>query len=166
MDSTTTASDEMNASLGLLPDCREDIPRSAAEHSKKWPQPKPKPRKSKTKPPKVAPLPAFVHIRGYEITIPNTKTCWRVSMVHSCGHQVMEVSQVRYPGCDKPLVVEINRHMRPCEEKCKVEAISYTVDGLCGMCRQGKENEEDQTSSSGDGNGVGPENLWHGLPQI
>lgn len=90
-----------------------------------------------TKQPKPAPLPATVQVRGLEITIPSTKACWRVSVLHRCGHPVMETSPApyRYPGCDKPLVVEVNRHMRRCGEKCKVERMDHFVQGWCGCCQ-------------------------------
>lgn len=78
----------------------------------------------------------------------------------------MEVSEVRYPSCDRALIVEINRHMRPCTEKCKVEAISHAVKGLCGNCGQLKDNEEEQTSGVGHGNVDGPGIVWNGLPQL
>lgn len=136
----------MQSSFKLQPDPEADgLPRAAQQ------QPQSKPRKNKTttalikpKRPKVAPLPAIVQVRGYEITIPNTRTCWRINVVHGCDHPVMDISEVRYPGCDRPLVVEVNRHIRPCTEKCKVEGIRHSVEGLCGQCRLLKHKEDEQ----------------------
>ncbi|CAN8104861.1 unnamed protein product [Discula destructiva] len=96
----------------------------------------------KAKKTRIASLPATVEVCGYEITIPSTKTCWRVCIYHSCGHPIIEVSEVRYPGCDRPMVVEINRHMRPCTDKCKTERLDHMVNGLCQACQQQKQQEE------------------------
>lgn len=77
------------------------------------------------------PLPATIDIQGYEITIPNVKNCWRVNIKHSCGHPKMDdVSMYD----DIPLVVEVNRHMRPCAAKCKVESLDYILRDSCGDC--------------------------------
>lgn len=112
------------------------------------PKAKPKPRP--------APLPAIVDVRGYEITIPNVKMCWRVSILHDCGHPVMEDAPggVRYPGCNKPLVAEISRHsLRACTNKCKIENMEHVLGWNCNICRQMKGEEPEQG-----------EMVYHGLP--
>lgn len=107
---------------------------------------------------KVPPLPATVEVQGHEITIPNTKTCWRVSVMYRCRHPVTEESPAL-----KPLVVEINRHMRPCTEKCKTEPLDHVVAGLCQGCWQRRHEQENdrrelpRTGSAGDRNGIGTE---------
>lgn len=113
-------------------------PQQPKQQQPNMPKPKPKLKTNKTRKTQVAPLPATVEVRGYEITIPNTKTCWRVHVLYACRHPVMEISEVRYPGCDRPLVVEVNRHMRPCTEKCKVDGLEHVV-GLCQACLQWKQ---------------------------
>lgn len=119
----------------------DNIP-AALEPAEQKSQPKSgKVKTTKIKPPKAPPLPAIVQVHGYEVTIPNTKICWRVNFLHSCGHPVLEISQVRYPGGDKPLVAEVNRHMRPCTAKCKVQEMDHTVEGVCDICRQAEYRE-------------------------
>lgn len=94
---------------------------------------------------KPAPLPATVQVCGYEITIPNAKACWRVNILHRCGHPVMEISEVRYHGCDKPLVVEITRHsMRACTGKCRVEGMDHIVESPCEVCLKLSAEETEQ----------------------
>lgn len=113
------------------------------------PASKPKPTK-----PRPAPLPATVEVRGYEITIPNIKTCWHVSVLHSCGHPVLEEVpvDVRYPGCDKPLVAEISRHsVRACTDKCKVEAMDHVLVWMCDVCRRLKGDEAEKMDRVYDG---------------
>lgn len=169
MDSKATSSDKNHASFGLEPDRKGTSLSRGAKQPEKKAEPKSKAKTTpKNKQPKVAPLPAIVKVCGYEVTIPNTKTCWRVKIVYSCGHPVMDVSQVRQPGHEKPLIAEINRHMRPCAEKCKVDEISHVAEGLCSWCQQSEDNEEKQTSSIGDSNGNvgGPGIVWHGMPQL
>lgn len=110
---------------------------------------------------KPAPLPATVNVHGYEITIPNTKSCWCVNILHSCGHPVREISEVRYPGCDKPLVVEITRHsMRACTGKCKVEGMDHKVNDLCEFCLQLSAGETEQAGRPG----AADARLYHGMP--
>lgn len=152
---------DLHRELDKLPG--EDEP---AEPTEQEPQPKPKAKTTKSKPPRAPPLPATVQILGHEVTIPNTKICWRVNFVHTCGHPVMKISQERYPGCDKPLVAEVNRHMRPCTARCKIEGLNHAVEGLCDICRQSEENERAETFSfwveDVDESGV----AWGGMPGI
>lgn len=78
----------------------------------------------------------------------------------------MDFSKVRYPGCDTPLIVEINRHMRPCTEKCKVERMKHTVEDLCDMCRQSNHVEDGRPSRFGPGDVAGLDMIWHDLNQL
>lgn len=168
MDSTTVFPLDTIVSLDDHSHLELDNIPAAPEPAEQKPQPKPgKAKTTKTKPPKAPPLPATVQVHGYEVTIPNTKICWRVTFLHSCGHPVLEIPQVRCPGGDEPLVAEVNRHMRPCTDKCKIEEMNHPVEGVCDTCRQAQYKDMVETftfwpEENVDDLGV----MWGALPEI
>lgn len=77
-----------------------------------------------------------VEIGGYQITILSNKKCWRVNVVYSCGHPVLMISKIRYPGCDKDLVVELNPHGTPCTVKGRAEKLIHELEDLYKKCKK------------------------------
>lgn len=162
LDTTPSLDNQSHQELDNIP--------SALEPAEQKPQPKQpgKAKTTKTKPPKAPPLPAVVQVHGYEVTIPNTKICWRVTFLHSCGHPVLENSQARYhPGGDKPLVAEVNRHMRPCTAKCNIQGMNHSVEGVCDTCRQAEYRERVETFTFWPEENVDDMGtMWGGIPEI
>lgn len=125
-DEAPAACSGSKANKKSKPRSRPKLPKPPARATLKKPSTKPKP--------KPAPLPATIVARGYEITVPNVKTCWAVHVLRACGHPVLD--EALMSGlCHQPLVIYINRHMlRACTAKCKVESMEHFVASLCEVC--------------------------------
>lgn len=151
--------------MGFSPMPIDNAPAASSKTKNKSKSTSAAPKKPPAKP-RPAPLPATVEARGYEITIPNVKTCWRVHVLHGCGHPVLDEAS------HQPLVIDITRHLlRACTARCKVESMEHIVASLCGVCLRLREElrEEEwwlEPASDTDVGVMSPIAVVHGMPLV